>query len=57
MKISSKIRECRSYSIIKEKAASGKKENNILEPSRGGMGTKLNIPKARLTITIVEVIR
>jgi hypothetical protein len=57
MKTSNKIKEYCSYAKIKEKALSGKKENNILEPSRGGMGTKLKIPKAKFTITIAEVIK
>lgn len=35
----------------------GKSANNILDPSKGGIGTRLNIPKARLTITMVEVMK
>ena len=33
----------------------GRKEKSIFEPSSGGIGTKLNNPKARFIITIIEV--
>ena len=33
----------------------GKKEKSILEPSKGGIGTKLNIPSAKFTTTIKAV--
>jgi len=36
---------------------SGKREKRILEPSSGGIGTKLKIAKAKFTITIAEVIK
>jgi hypothetical protein len=42
---------------MKERALSGKKEKRILEPSRGGIGTRLKIPRAKFTITIVEVMK
>jgi hypothetical protein len=42
---------------MKEKADSGKKEKRIFEPSRGGIGTRLKMPKARFTMTITEVIK
>jgi len=42
---------------MKLKADSGRKEKSIFEPSRGGIGTRLNTPKARFTITIVEVMK
>jgi hypothetical protein len=42
---------------MREKALSGKKEKSILEPSSGGIGTKLNMPKAKFTITIAEVMK
>ena len=45
------------YSIMKEKAFSGKSEKIILDPSSGGIGTKLKIPKAKLTITIEETMK
>ena len=40
-----------------EEKDSGKKEKRILEPSSGGIGTRLNIPKARLIMTIIEVMK
>ena len=49
--------EYRSYFTIKEEADSGKKEKSILEPSRGGMGMRLNSANAKFTITIIEVIK
>ena len=56
-KTSNKINEYCSYAIIKEKYFSGKNEKSILEPSRGGMGTKLKIANPKFTITIAEVIK
>ena len=41
---------------IKGKNDAGRRENSILEPSRGGIGTKLNKAKAKFVITIAEVI-
>lgn len=57
IKAISKIREyCSNVSKI-EWYFHGKSEKIIFEPSNGGIGTKLNIPKARFTITIVESIK
>jgi len=57
MKIIMKKKEyCSKKTIALEKEL-GKKEKSILEPSSGGIGTRLNIPKARLTMTIIEVMK
>ena len=57
IKTISKIREyCSSISKY-EWYRQGKREKRIFEPSSGGIGTKLNIPKARFIITIVESIK
>ena len=47
---------CSINTIALEKDA-GKREKSILEPSRGGIGMRLNIARARLVITIIEVIK
>lgn len=55
-KIKKKTKEyCSINSIILEKEA-GNNAKSILEPSSGGTGIRLKIPKARLIITIVESI-
>lgn len=36
---------------------SGKKEKNILEPSSGGMGTRLNIASAKFTTMMAEIMK
>ncbi|TSC77905.1 MAG: hypothetical protein G01um101424_39 [Parcubacteria group bacterium Gr01-1014_24] len=51
------MREYCSDSLTIPEKDSGKKDRSILEPSRGEIGTKLNIPKARFTIIITEVIK
>ena len=57
IKIKSSIKEyCSNLKILEDKD-SGKKEKSILEPSKGGMGTKLNIPNAKFITTIIEVIK
>ena len=57
IKIKSRIKEyCSNFKILEEKD-SGKKEKSILEPSSGGIGTRLNIPKTIFIRTIIEVIK
>ena len=51
------ISEYRSYDKIKEEAEAGKKEKSILEPSSGGIGTRLNKARARFITTIIEIIK
>ena len=52
-----RIKEYCSYLKILEEKDSGNKEKSILEPSSGGIGTRLNMPKARLIRTMIEVIK
>ena len=52
-----KISEYCSTNDIASEKEFGKIENNILDPSSGGIGIKLNIPKARLTMTMVDVMK
>ena len=47
---------CSIKSIIGKRDC-GKSEKSILEPSRGGMGTRLNTAKAKLIITMEEVMK
>ncbi len=57
MKAKSKIKEyCSSISKY-EWYRQGKREKSIFEPSSGGIGTKLKIPKAKFIRTIVESIK
>lgn len=46
----------RSIELMTTAQEAGKKEKSILEPSSGGIGTRLNMAKARFTNTIEEVI-
>jgi hypothetical protein len=52
---SNRIKEYCSYLKIFEAMDSGRKEKRILEPSSGGMGTRLKIARAKFTITMMEV--
>lgn len=45
-----------SMTAMVEYRDAGRIENNIFEPSRGGIGTKLKKAKAKFVITIEEVI-
>ena len=51
------IREYCSRKAVKELKEAGSKVNSILEPSSGGMGTRLKTAKAIFMITIVETIK
>lgn len=48
------IREYCSMILITFEKELGSKAKSILDPSRGGTGMRLNIPKAILIITILE---
>ncbi len=54
IKTTIKIREYCSKKAITEYKDFGKSEKSILEPSRGGIGTKLNIANPIFTKTIEE---
>ncbi|MDQ5954703.1 MAG: hypothetical protein QG583_631 [Patescibacteria group bacterium] len=57
MKTKSKIKEYCSNISKYEWYRQGKREKRIFEPSSGGIGTKLNIPKAKFMRTIVDSIK
>ena len=57
IKIISRNREYCSVWAINVEADWGKSEKSIFDPSSGGIGTKLNMPKARFTKTITEVMK
>lgn len=57
IKIKSKIKPYCSKNINNEEKESGKSEKRILEPSKGGIGTRLKIAKARLVMTMEEIIK
>ncbi len=52
MRIMIKIREYLSKKTLNDKYFKGSKENNIFEPSRGGIGIRLKIAKRIFTKTI-----
>ncbi len=55
--IKKKTREYCSMILITFAKEAGNRAKSILDPSSGGTGMRLNIPKARLTITILESIK
>ena len=56
MKIIIKMKEYCSRKYITENKDLGKKEKRIFEPSSGGIGTRLNIARAKFRRTIFEAI-
>jgi hypothetical protein len=57
MKIKSNTKAYCSKNTVMLAREYGRKENKIFEPSSGGIGTRLNMPKARFITTIIEVMK